>query len=98
MSRYARKVDDNHGAVMNALRKSGAFVQSLASVGNGCPDLLVGYRGRTVLMEVKDGAKPPSARRLTEDEEGFHKHWPGGLLVIVESPEQAIEVLRGMKP
>lgn len=40
-------------------------------------DLLVGYRGVNILLEVKDPAKPPSARRLTESEAGFARTWTG---------------------
>lgn len=98
MSRYARRTDDNHAAVVDALRKAGAVVRSLAKVGDGCPDLLVGYRGRTLLLEVKDGSKPPSARRLTADEERFFDEWTGGPLAIVESPELAVDVLTGVRP
>ena len=35
-------------------------------------------------MEVKDGDKPQSARRLTEAEEKFFMEWKGGMLCIVE--------------
>ena len=38
----AARVDDNHVAVVEALRKAGAMVQSLAAVGDGVPDLLIG--------------------------------------------------------
>ena len=68
----AARVDANHVAVVAALRKAGATVQSLAGVGKGVPDLLVGIRGKTALLEVKDGAKVPSARRLTEDQLKWH--------------------------
>lgn len=96
MSRYARKVDDNHGKVVEALRAQGATVQSLAAVGAGVPDLLVGYRGRTLLLEVKDGAKVPSKQRLTEAEADWHRDWRGGPLDTVSSPEEALSVLRGV--
>lgn len=89
----AAKVDDNHVAVVQALRKAGATVQSLAGVGKGVPDLLVGIRGRTMLVEVKDGAKVPSARRLTEDQLKWHGAWQGGTLAVVDSPEAALRAL-----
>jgi hypothetical protein len=41
-----------------------------------------------------DGTKPPSARRLTEAEERFFQEWTGGMLVIVNSVEEALEVLK----
>ena len=94
MSRIASRIDANHNEVVDALRKAGATVQSLAGVGKGVPDLLVGHRGTTILMEVKDGAKPPSARLLTEDQLKWHGSWLGGPLCIVDSVECALRHLR----
>lgn len=65
MSRYAAKVDANHGQIRDCLRGMGAYVVDCSKVGAGFPDLLVGWRGRWMLVEVKDGAKVPSARCLT---------------------------------
>jgi hypothetical protein len=59
--RRAAKVDANHADIVKALRAAGCGVLDLSKVGNGCPDLLV-HAGVTVLMEIKDGSKPPSAR------------------------------------
>ena len=92
----ACKVDDNHAAVVNALRKAGATVQSLAGVGKGVPDLLVGIRGKTALFEVKDGAKVPSARQLTGDQLKWHAAWQGGTLAVVDGPEAALRMLAVM--
>ncbi len=93
MSRYARRVDDNHAAIVAALRAVGCAVQSLAAVGKGCPDLVVGRRGQTFLLEVKDGAKPPSARKLTPDEEEWHRAWCGVPVATVNSVREALAVV-----
>ena len=66
----------------------------IISQGEGIPDLLVGYHGYTILMEVKDGDKVPSARKLTEAEQKFFDDWRGGMLVIVNSVEEALEILK----
>ena len=63
-----KKVDDNHKQIVAGLRKIGCFVQSLASLGKGCPDLLVGYRGKWYVIELKDGAKPQCKQKLTPAE------------------------------
>ena len=68
MARYARKIDDNQKSIVKALRGIGCFVQSLASIGKGCPDLLVANKGKWFLMELKDGSKPVSAQKLSPDE------------------------------
>ena len=88
--RQRAKVDANHRDIVYALRKAGASVQSLAAIGKGCPDLLVGIAGRNLVMEVKDGNKPPSGRALTADEQQWFEMWKGKV-VIVESVEEALK-------
>ena len=94
--RRANKIDANQNDVVAALRKAGATVR-IISQGEGIPDLLVGYRGRTALLEVKDGDKPPSARKLTAAEQKFFDEWTGDICMIVESVEDALEVLEGIE-
>jgi hypothetical protein len=89
--RYA-KVDANHCQVVSALRAAGASVQSLASVGKGVPDLLVSFNGVNLLMEVKDGNKPKSAQKLTEDQIKWHGAWQGPVC-IVDGPEAALRMI-----
>lgn len=91
--RYANRIDANQNKIVDALRKAGAVVR-IISQGEGIPDLLVGYHGYTILMEVKDGDKVPSARKLTEAEQKFFDDWRGGMLVIVNSVEEALEILK----
>lgn len=90
--RRAAKVDDNQKQIVDALRDYGASVESLAAVGRGVPDLLVGYRGRNLLMEVKDGSKVPSKRKQTPDQVAWAAKWLGQY-ALVETVEQAIDVL-----
>lgn len=91
MRRAARR-DSNEGDIINAMRAEGAYVKVIND--EGLFDLLVSHRGETLLVEVKDGAKPPSARRLTDAEQKFHDEWPGSDLYIVNSVEEAIALLR----
>jgi Holliday junction resolvase len=93
----AARIDANHEQVVLALRTAGATVQSLAATGKGVPDLLVGFQGKTLLMEIKDGRKAPSERRLTEDQLKWHGAWRGGPLAIVDSPDAALRMLGVMK-
>jgi hypothetical protein len=95
--RRAAKIDANQTQVVEALRAAGATVQSLAAVGQGVPDLLVGFQGQTVLLEVKDGRKPPSERRLTDDQLKWHGAWRGGPLAVVDGVDAALRVLGVIK-
>ena len=90
----AAKTDANQAAIVAALRAAGATVESLHRVGGGVPDILVGYRGRSYPVEIKDGSKPPSARTLTPDQVRWHAAWKGDVYVV-ESVAEALDVLRG---
>jgi Holliday junction resolvase len=85
----AAKVDRNQTEIVQALRDYGAFVVSLATVGKGVPDLLVGFKRHTILMEIKFGNN-----KLTEDQIVFHGKWTGGILAVVSDIESALRVLK----
>ena len=73
--RLSRRIDANHNVIVDGLRAVGAEVQSLASVGRGCVDLAVAFRGSWYMGEVKDGSKPPSKQALTPDEKKWHERF-----------------------
>ena len=87
--RRAAKTDRNQIEIVKAFRQIGATVQVLSAVGKGCPDILVGWRGRNALIEIKDGDKPPSARALTADQIRWHGQW-AGQVIVAESVEDAV--------
>ena len=88
--RRAARIDANHRAIVDLLRSCGARVLSLAPMGQGVPDLLVNVEGKLALIEVKDGSRPPSKRRLTPDEEAFAQDWP---VIVVKNDTEALQVL-----
>jgi len=96
MARRAAKVDANQREVVKALRHAGASVQHLHAVGEGCPDILVGFRSRNYLLEIKDGKKPPSARKLTPDQEKWHGAWLGDVHVVKSVTEALFAI--GISP
>lgn len=89
----AKKVDLNQMEITATLRKLGATVQSLATVGYGCPDLLVGFNGVNYLMEIKNGDQVPSAQKLTPDQIKWHSEWCGEVHVV-RSLDDVLQVLR----
>lgn len=94
MIRRAARRDSNHAAIVHELRQLlGAYaVFDLAGVGDGMADIIVGDARRNWLFEIKDGAKAPSKRRLTQHEEAFHDTWPGQIDVI-ESADDALRIM-----
>ncbi|GAB2866134.1 hypothetical protein [Hymenobacter ruber] len=90
--RTVARVDSNQPEIVNAVRRIGASVLHLHQLKN-CFDLLVGYRGKTFLMEVKDPSQPPSKRQLTEGEAAFRDSWRGSAYHIVHTADEAIKIL-----
>ena len=99
--RHYPRTDNNQDAIVEAFRAAGATVLSLAAMGKGCPDLIVGYsaggRGVNLLVEVKDGSKPPSKRRLSADQVRWHAEWRGQVCVV-KSVEEALKLLHDRTP
>jgi hypothetical protein len=94
MSRQPHKVDANQGEIVRALEAIGVRVIDMSANGQGCPDLCCMCRGFTTWLEVKDGDKPPSARRLTIPQIRWHEaaRWAGVKVHVVESVAQALAV------
>jgi hypothetical protein len=90
----SKRIDANHNEIVDGLRRVGAEVQSLASVGHGCVDALVAFRGSWYVGEIKDGAKSPSRRKLTPDEvkwhERFNSHAPVHIWTSLEDALKTI--------
>lgn len=92
--RRAAKVDRNQAEIVAALRAIGAKVTLLSAVGDGVPDLLVFYRGHFIMVEVKDGTKPPSARKLTPDQQSWHAVHKDARVFVVTSVDEAIAAVQ----
>ncbi len=94
--RTAAKIDRNQPGIVRALRSVGATVTSLAAVGKGCPDILVGRHGVNYLLEIKDGEKIPSKRKLTPAEQAWHDMWKGQVS-MVKNEDEALRAI-GVDP
>ena len=80
----AKKVDNTHAGIVNALRASGASVFSTAALGCGFPDLVASYRNWTCLIECKTGRGGLNALQRQ-----FQDNW-GGLILVCRTPEEAV--------
>lgn len=96
--RFRPRIDSTQRAIIEALRKAGATVYSLAMVGAGVPDLLCGARGNTYLLECKSprsrlkSGKPRTAREVVsaERQQAWRDRWRGGPVHVVETPLEAL--------
>ena len=88
------RLDATQKAVVAALREIGCSVTSLAAVGGGCPDLLVGVAGRTVLLEVKSAkATRRKASETTPAQDAWAASWRGGQVAVAHDVEEALDAI-----
>ena len=87
--RYAARVDQNQAAIVKVLRDAGASVWII-----GLPvDLLVGYAGKTFLVEIKRDHRA----RLTALQRDFFESWGGGTLARIDGPDAALRMIGVIK-
>ncbi len=90
------KVDRNQPAMVAGIRAAGGEVLYLHTLGQGRPDLLVWLNGTYLLVEVK----PNEKKVLTDDEQKWHREWPGPVLIAccIEEVLQAAGIVRESFP
>lgn len=85
--RRAAKKDDNQAELERVLKACGCSVADTSRLGGGFPDLVVGVAGVNVMIEVKDGDKTPSRRKLTPAELDWHRAWKGTVHIVHDASE-----------
>ena len=93
--RRASRVDATQAEVVEAFRAAGAYVYVL-----GLPlDLLLGFEGKTALVEVKTmtGVKKRKQSRFTALQTAFMRDWTGGTVATVTDAEGARRLLEVMR-
>jgi hypothetical protein len=94
---HAKRRDICEKAIVVALRAAGATVQSLDA--KGVPDLLVGFQGRTYLLECKDSHNKPgigmkkTASGLRDSQLEWWSKWAGAVPVIVTNENEALRAI-----
>lgn len=97
MSYHARQRDKNERPIIDALKAIGASVQQLDALG--VPDLLVGFDGRTYLIEVKaEHGKPGIGMKkcesgLRDSQEKWWSLWRGAVPSIATTPAEALTAI-----
>ena len=86
---FPKKVDNNQLDIVKAFRSMGATVLNLSAVGKGCPNLLIGYKNISVLVEVKS-----KTGKFTEPQLKFMEQWQGGAVNRIDSVDGAIRLIK----
>jgi len=92
--RQRPKLDSNQAAIIEAYRACGCLVQSLAPLGGGCPDLLIGAGPRVFLVEVKtaEGEFTPAQRAF------MRIGWPVEIVRSVPEAVRSADQFKGIAP
>lgn len=90
--RRAARVDANQTPIVDAFRDLGCSVKIVSQLKGFC-DVVVGKHQINVLVEIKDGDKVPSKRKLTKDSKDFFETWKGWA-VVVKSVDEAIALVK----
>jgi len=90
MTYYKKRVDENQKQLVHTFIALGASVLNLSTVGRGCPDLLIGYRGKSVLVEIKKDSKAS----YTDPQIKFMQEWRGGAVSRIDSVDAAIRLIK----
>ena len=91
----AARVDSNQSEIVSALRKFGCSVLPIHQLKN-CGDAVVAKNQKTIIIEIKDGSKPPSARKLTRGEESFRNGWKG-IYMVIEGLDDVINLVKALE-
>jgi len=79
------RVDTNHGEIVRQLRVvPGVSVFDLSQMGHGCSDIVVGWREKNWLFEIK---RPKARKKLSPAQRRFRDSWTGQYGVIEKAAE-----------
>jgi hypothetical protein len=90
MTYYKKRVDENQKQIIHTFIALGASVLNLSRVGEGCPDILIGYKKHSVLCEIKRDSKAP----FKESQIKFMQNWRGGPVSRIDSVDAAIRLIK----
>lgn len=90
MTYYKKRADSNQQQIVHTFIALGASVLNLSRVGEGCPDVLIGYKGVSCLVEIKKDEKA----KFTEPQMKFMQNWRGGAVSRIDSVDAAIRLIK----
>jgi Holliday junction resolvase len=93
MRRRLTGKDQNQAEIVGVLRDVGASIIDTSHMGNGFPDLVVGYRGVIYLLEVKNNKTFYGRKGFNENQKAWNARWAGPPPIIVRSQDDALKAI-----
>jgi hypothetical protein len=88
LKRWGAKRDANEKAIRTALQAVGALIIQLSETG--APDLLVAFRGRVTLLEVKQAKGKATVAQREKQQQG----WP---VVTARTADEALKAIGAIR-
>jgi hypothetical protein len=85
MRRAPRFKDSNHAELRTRWRALGASWLDIIPIEGGEPDALLGWRGVTRLVEIKDPLARVDKRKPRATQLEWHRAWKGHPVAVVET-------------
>jgi len=93
--KYGAKKDANHFEIMNYLKKLGAYVLDMSTLGQGVPDLMVLINGKNYLVDIKNPKTGYGRRGLNERQKRWAEEWQGGKVYLISTVDEVILLIQG---
>lgn len=91
---HRKRKDINQKQIIEALNKLGASVINLSNVGGGVPDIIVGFRGLTIPIEIKNDSNWYGKKGLSTSQKTFRASWRGGEIYTANTIDDIINILQ----
>lgn len=95
MARQRRpaKIDLNQPGIVLVLRQVGASIIDTSDIGNGFPDLVVGFRGKNYLLEIKNQETHYGRKGLNPNQQEWCDTWHGNAPIVVYTANDALRAI-----
>lgn len=92
--KFRARRDANHKEIVAALRMMPdvSYIDT-AELGGGFADLVVGRRGQTFLLEVKNPTTPYGRQGFSKSQRAWNARWKGSLPILVRNTAEALEAI-----
>jgi len=93
MARLANRKDSNHKQIVDELRRNGWYVTDVSNIPKICDIRISAKWNRTpidICVEIKDGSKAPSKRKLTSDEKEYIRAYPSHVAIVENVDDVAV--------
>lgn len=90
MGYLRHRSDGNQQGIVSLLRACGVSVAITSQVGDGFGDVVLGFRGKTHVAEIKNG----DDWEYTPAQREFRRTWNGGPIDVLASEDDALAWVR----